>query len=189
MANDVPASPDAQFEQMYQKYRGLIYSHLRKRLRENPADIEDLTEEVFARAYRSLKGRSDPVIAEKKWLIKIADNLCTKFIEQQQSYNQVHLRAYTTTDGEVRSPLDDIAAPSGEDQPEWITEQQDLIRVVNENIAQLSSDVQKALILHFIEGWTYEEIAVHSERSLSTVAKDARKGIDQLRVRLLHVEE
>jgi RNA polymerase sigma-70 factor (ECF subfamily) len=189
MTNSVPASPDAQFEQMYQKYRGLIYSHLRKRLRGNPDDIEDLTEEVFARAYRSLKGRSDPVVAEKKWLIKIADNLCTKFIEQQQECNQVYLRAYTMADGEVRSPLDDIATPSGEDQPEWITEQHDLMRVVNENIAQLPPDVQKALILHFIAGWTYEEIAVHSDRALSTVAKDARKGIDQLRIRLLHVEE
>ncbi len=103
--------------QWYQLHRQSVYQYIRGHLRCRHEEAEDLTEEVFERAYYSLKGQPEPIAYPQRWLFKFAKNVCSQF-RTDLSHNPVCLPAsYMTADGEGGLLIDDVEAPS-EDQPE-----------------------------------------------------------------------
>jgi RNA polymerase sigma-70 factor (ECF subfamily) len=63
----------AAFEAIIKRHQGAVYGYLRSRLLE-PADAEDLCQEVFLRCY-SAQARFDSPAMVRPWLIGIARNL------------------------------------------------------------------------------------------------------------------
>jgi len=106
------------------------------------ADAEDITQEVFVRAWRSIdkyKVSSSPFIA---WLITIARNLVNS-----------HYRA-----SKKLVPLDDMD-PAAESNPQTEAEVNFTKGYVRDAIMKLKGEKQAVIQMRFISEMSYEEVA------------------------------
>jgi RNA polymerase sigma-70 factor (ECF subfamily) len=87
-ADSVPATTDRlRLEAVIQEHQGAIYGYLRSRLSQ-PADAEDLTQEVFLRWYLN-RERFDEAQKVRPWLIGIARNVLLEYLKQRNSRKEV----------------------------------------------------------------------------------------------------
>ncbi len=131
------------FGRLYDMHVNRVYRHIYYRVG-NEADAEDLTQQVFLKAWQAIgkyKRMASPFVA---WLMTISHNLVVDFYRTRKD------RAYL--EAEV---LADDSAPSPERAAEASLEQQRLRR----GILQLGGDEQQVVILRFIEGFEFAEIA------------------------------
>jgi RNA polymerase sigma-70 factor (ECF subfamily) len=134
--------PEA-FGRLYDIHVDRVYRHIYYRVG-NEQDAEDLTQRVFLKAWQAIpryKKTASPFIA---WLMTISHNLVV------DSYRTRKETAYL--EAEV---LADCAASSPEQAAETSLEQQRLRRA----ILKLGSGEQQVVILRFMEGFQFSEIA------------------------------
>src|SRR3982750_2258717 len=85
------------FEEVYRQHSGRLYS-LAMRMLGNPADAEDLLQEIFLAAHRKLESfRGESALGT--WLYRLATNLCLD-----------HLRSRAARSGQITDALDDEPA-------------------------------------------------------------------------------
>jgi len=138
----VSHDPDA-FGRLYDMYVDRVYRHIYYRVG-NVADAEDLTQQVFLRAWRAIdryKKTASPFLA---WLMTISHNLVVDFYRTKK--DKTYLEADVTAAELTASP---------EQVAEAHFEQQRLRRA----ILQLRGDEQQVVLLRFIEGFQFREIA------------------------------
>jgi RNA polymerase sigma-70 factor (ECF subfamily) len=131
------------FGRLYDMHVDRVYRHIYYRVG-NEADAEDLTQQVFLKAWQAIgkyKKMASPFVA---WLMTISHNLVVDFYRTRKD------RAYL--EAEV---LADDSLPSPERQAEASLEQQRLRKA----ILQLGGDEQQVVILRLIEGFEFTEIA------------------------------
>jgi RNA polymerase sigma-70 factor (ECF subfamily) len=131
------------FGRLYDMHVDRVYRHIYYRVG-NEADAEDLTQQVFLKAWQAIgryKKIASPFVA---WLMTISHNLVVDFYRTRKD------RAYL--EPEI---LADDSAPSPERAAETSFEQQRLRRA----ILQLGGDEQQVVMLRFIEGFEFAEIA------------------------------
>ncbi|HEY4711758.1 MAG TPA: sigma-70 family RNA polymerase sigma factor [Dehalococcoidia bacterium] len=131
------------FGRLYDMHVDRVYRHIYYRVG-NEADAEDLTQQVFLKAWQAIhryKKTASPFIA---WLMTISHNLIVDFYRTKK--DKAYLEAEVLADGPASSP---------ERSTEANFEQQRLRRA----ILQLGSDEQQVVILRFIEGFEFTEIA------------------------------
>ena len=134
--------PEA-FGRLYDIHVDRVYRHIYYRVG-NEQDAEDLTQQVFLKAWQAIhryKKAASPFVA---WLMTISNNLVVDFYRTRK--DTAYLEA------EV---LASDAASSPERTAEASFEQQRLRRA----ILKLRSDEQQVVILRFIEGFEFAEIA------------------------------
>ena len=134
--------PEA-FGRLYDIHVDRVYRHIYYRVG-NEQDAEDLTQQVFLKAWQAVdryKKKTSPFIA---WLMTISHNLVVDFYRTRK--DKAYLEAEILADG---------SAPSPEQAAETSLEQQRLRRA----ILRLGGDEQQVVILRFIEGFEFSEIA------------------------------
>jgi RNA polymerase sigma-70 factor, ECF subfamily len=135
----------AAFETIYRTHSGRLYS-VACRMLGNPADAEDLLQEIFLAAHRKLDSfRGESALGT--WLYRLATNLCLD-----------HLRSRATRSSQVTGALDDqpLLADSGSRKlAERTVAKMDLERAV----AQLPEGCRTAFVLHDVEGLEHREVA------------------------------
>jgi len=134
--------PDA-FGRLYDMYVDRVYRHIYYRVG-NVADAEDLTQQVFLKAWQAIdryKRTASPFLA---WLMTISHNLVVDFYRTKK--DKTYLDAEITADDSASSP---------ERIAEAHFQQQQLRRA----ILQLRSNEQQVIMMRFIEGFQYAEIA------------------------------
>ena len=77
----------AAFETIIKRHQGAVYGYLRSRLLE-PADAEDLCQEVFLRCYTA-QARFDSPVMVRPWLIGIARNLLRERVRRLKRRREV----------------------------------------------------------------------------------------------------
>jgi RNA polymerase sigma-70 factor (ECF subfamily) len=140
-------------------------------------DAEDVTQEVFVRAYRALQGYSPERIGDlrlRPWLFTITLNMCRNHARtRSRRPAQVALEA---ADGADRSSTDETA----------------LVRVAvdewRERLAELSARQRDSIVLRHVVGLSYDEIGEVLKRPPGTVKSDVHRGLERLRT-ILDVEE
>lgn len=156
---------------LYDRYARAVYS-LALRIVADPAEAEDLVQEVFSQAWRQA-GRYDvrrgPIVA---WLLTIA---------RSRAIDRVRARR-AKPDGLLMSDerrAQQIADPA---------EPQEQVVVTADEIARLRVALQKlpmvqrlAIELAFFEGLSHSEIAERLEQPLGTVKTRIRLGLLRLR--------
>jgi RNA polymerase sigma-70 factor (ECF subfamily) len=151
------------FELLVMKYQRKL-ARLLSRMVRDPAEIEDITQESFIKAYRALpqfRGES----AFYTWLYRIAVNTAKNYLVARGR------RAPTTTEFsseeaegfEEAELLRDIATPDAELQTKQIAE------AVNKAVEALPDELRTAITLREIEGLSYEEIAQMMDCPIGTV--------------------
>lgn len=134
---------DAAFELLYNAYRGRIYMFL-LRLADSGELADDLVQETFEKAYRAIaRLESDQRLLP--WLYRIANNTAIDNVRHRRRFAWL---SWVTVHGTRDEPVarDEHAAASLRSD----------LRAV---LAQLPPDNAAALLLHALEGYSYEEIA------------------------------
>ncbi|SRR6266700_4717626 len=177
-------SERGQAGEIYTKYHKLVRAEIRERTHCNSVEEDDLTAEVFERVCRSFKNGSGPINAHatKKWLMKIVENECLKFLKKGKRRTTVSLES-PVFQGEDEMLRDQIA--DNDDSPEEIAEQQEIARVLITALKELSPRLQRVVFLYYMQGWTLGQISEISGQTFSTVRRDREKGIQQLHERLV----
>ncbi len=151
------------FELLVVKYHRKII-RLVSRLIRDPAEVEDVAQDAFIKAYRALpqfRGES----AFYTWLYRIAVNtakndLATQGRRPESSSDIDTEEAETFADGEQ---LRDINTPDSMLHTKQVAE------TVNRAMEALPEELRTAITLREIEGLSYEEIAEAMECPIGTV--------------------
>jgi RNA polymerase sigma-70 factor (ECF subfamily) len=133
-------------------------------------EAEDLTQEVFLKAYRGL-GRFRNEAPPRAWLAAIADNVVKNRYRSLTRFRRIFSPSQAEG-GEVSSraagPEEDARA--GESR-----------RFVAEALKRISAEFRMPVILRDLEDWSYEEIAVSLDLPVGTVKSRIARGRGQLR--------
>lgn len=139
-------------------------ARLLSRMIRDPAEVEDVTQEAFIKAYRALANfRGDS--AFYTWLYRIGINTAKNYLAAQGR------RAPTTTEFEIEDAegFDDASLLREIDTPERLLHTQQIARTVNAAIEALPEDLRTAVTLREIDGLSYDEIAEVMNCPIGTV--------------------
>jgi RNA polymerase sigma-70 factor (ECF subfamily) len=145
------------FDELYNKYKRPILNYI-YRFIGNRAQAEELTQEVFVRAYMNI-GRFEPRAKFSSWLYRIASNLSKNFIRHAQYEKRAEPLGTESYDGseEESSLIDNIEDRAR--RPDETLQTNEAQRLVQEAINKLPVHLKDALILCDIDGLSYEEAA------------------------------
>jgi RNA polymerase sigma-70 factor, ECF subfamily len=151
------------FGLLVSKYQRKL-SRLLSRMIRDPAEVEDVAQEAFIKAYRALpsfRGES----AFYTWLYRIGINTAKNYLVSQGR------RAPTTTEIEAE---DAEQYESGEllrdnDTPERLLQTRQIGETVNQAMEALPEELRTAIVLREIEGLSYDEIAAAMNCPIGTV--------------------
>jgi RNA polymerase sigma-70 factor (ECF subfamily) len=151
------------FELLVLKYQRKLGRLLSRWVRD-PAEVEDVTQEAFIKAYRALptfRGES----AFYTWLYRIAINTAKNYLVA------LGRRAPTSTgfDNEEAEGFEDAEQLRDSNTPETELEGKQVAAVVNKAMDALPEDLRTAITLREIEGLSYDEIASVMNCPIGTV--------------------
>ncbi len=163
------------FDLLVRKYQHKV-AKLISRYVSNRAEVEDITQEVFIKAFRGLPGfRGES--AFYTWLYRIAVNTAKNYLESQgRRPTSTGLDAESTEVLDRMESLRDVATP----ERDMLTDE--IADTVNRAIAALPPDLRTAITLRDLDGLSYEEIAQVMDCPIGTVRSRifrAREAIDK----------
>ena len=151
------------FDQLVSKYQRKLERLLSRYVRD-AAEVEDVAQEAFIKAYRALPGfRGDS--AFYTWLYRIGINTAKNYLVAQGR------RAPTSTgfDAEEAEGFDDAALLRDINTPESLLMTKQIGETVNAAMAALPEELRRAIMLREIDGLSYEEIAATMDCPIGTV--------------------
>ncbi len=151
------------FELLVVKYQRRL-ARLISRFVRDAAEVEDVTQEAFIKAYRALPGfRGES--AFYTWLYRIGINSAKNYLLAAKR------RVPTTTffDSDDAEDFEDGGLLREVNTPENELMSKQVVEVVNASLQQLPDDLRIALTLREIEGLSYEEIATVMNCPIGTV--------------------
>ncbi|HVL35140.1 MAG TPA: RNA polymerase sigma factor RpoE [Burkholderiales bacterium] len=167
------------FELLVEKYQRKL-ARLLSRFIRDPAEVEDVTQEAFIKAYRALPAfRGDS--AFYTWLYRIGINTAKNYLMAmgRRAPTSTEVEAEEAEGYEEGEQLRDI------NTPESVLLSNEIARTVNSTIEQLPEELRTAIQLREIEGMSYEDIARVMDCPIGTVRSRifrAREAIaEQLR--------
>lgn len=151
------------FDLLVAKYQRKLF-RLLSRLIRDPAEIEDVAQEAFIKAYRALpnfRGES----AFYTWLYRIAINTAKNYLVAQGR------RAPTQTETEIEDAenFEDGDSLRTEDTPDRMLLSKQVAEAVNRAIERLPEELRTAIVLRELEGLSYDEIAESMNCPIGTV--------------------
>jgi RNA polymerase sigma-70 factor (ECF subfamily) len=153
------------FGRLYDMHVDRVYRHVYYRVG-NVADAEDLTQQVFLKAWQAIgryKKTASPFLA---WLIRISHNLVIDF------YRSSKAKTYLDFDAIASEP---------ESGPEHLAEIHFDQQQVRQAILELPSDQQQVVLMRFIEDFSYPEIAASLGKSEGAVRVIQHRALVRLR--------
>ena len=167
------------FSLLVEKYQRKL-ARLLSRFIRDPAEVEDVTQEAFIKAYRALPAfRGDS--AFYTWLYRIGINTAKNYLMAlgRRAPTSTEVEAEEAEGFEEGEQLRDI------NTPESLLLSREIAETVNATIEKLPEELRKAIQMREIEGMSYEDIAQAMDCPIGTVRSRifrAREAIaEQLR--------
>ena len=135
----------AAFSSLYDSNIDKVYRHVYYKV-SNQSDTEDITQEVFVRAWKSIDRYKQTGAPFVTWLTTIASNLIADHYRKRQKLVKLNETFIQYTGKNEINP---------EEQAE-INFNNSLIK---EAVLKLKGDKQKVILMHFVDGLSCEEIA------------------------------
>lgn len=141
------------FELVYAAYKGRIYTYLLRMLGEHEA-ADDLTHDVFVKVYRLLATlRRDHRVLP--WLYRIATNAAIDHLRRRKRFSWLRIGSLSGRVEEPHAPDEHGRVP-----------EQDQVQAV---LRTIPVENASALLLHAVEGYSYNEIAEIQGVSMTAV--------------------
>ena len=151
------------FELLVEKYQRKL-ARLLSRFIRDPAEVEDVTQEAFIKAYRALPAfRGDS--AFYTWLYRIGINTAKNYLMAlgRRAPTSTEVEAEEAEGFEEGEQLRDI------NTPESVLLSNEIAETVNSTIEQLPEELRTAIQMREIEGMSYEDIAKAMDCPIGTV--------------------
>ncbi len=158
------------FGELYALYFAPIYRYIYVRISVKH-DVDDITQTVFLKAWQAVsryENQGRPFLA---WLFTIARN---SVFDYRKKKREVFL-----DDTPIRD--ESVALAPRDEEKELYNEQ---LLAVRKALLDLSEDQQDVIVLRFIEGRSYREIASLIEKSEDAVRAIASRGLRELRKKI-----
>ena len=155
----------AAFGRLYDMHVDRVYRHIYYRI-SNTADTEDLTQQVFIKAWQAIaryKKTASPFLA---WLLRISHNLIIDFYRSKKSETFIDF---------------DVVASKAESDPERLVEDQFTQQEIRKAILKLKGDQQQVIMMRFIEDFSYAEIAASVGKSEGAIRVILHRGLANLK--------
>ncbi len=184
---DLKAGSEEAFAVLIAQYHQPLYSLIARSLND-PADAADITQEVFIKVFRSIRGFNGEA-SLRTWLYRIALHEASN----QRRWWSRHKRQEITIDSSVGSDSDDDAGLSlsatladHRNSPFDDAAQAEVREKVEDALRQLPEAFRTVVILREIEGFAYEEISEILNVNLGTVKSRLTRGRSALRTLLVN---
>ena len=167
------------FGTLVDRYKNLVLSYVAARV--PSAEVDDLAQETFLRAFRVLGSLRDPA-AFSSWLLGIANHVCIDWHRSRR-----RLASYDSLDAERT----DAVLPRRDEptRPDEEAEKQDDAQRVLRTLDQLPETYRVTLVLKHMDGLSCTEIAEQLGVALGTVTSRLTRGYKMLRDRLDELAE
>jgi RNA polymerase sigma-70 factor (ECF subfamily) len=159
------------FQELTTRHYRRVCAFLVKRV-QRPDVVEDLAQETFLEAYRSLATLERPE-RFASWLFGIAHNCCGKWLRRRRP------SLFPATD-----PPDLAAVPGGAAEREEWEEQQKVLAALESGITRLPEETRQLLDRKHRQGQTCEQIAAALGRPVGTVKSLLSRTYKALRDRI-----
>ena len=154
------------FEELYRAHAGKLFS-VACRMLGNPADAEDLLQEIFLSAHRKLDSfRGESALGT--WLYRLATNHCLDY-----------LRSRAARTNQVTDALEDDAGPF-EPGAQTLAEQTVAKMDLERALARLPEGCRAAFVLHDVQGLEHKEVA----QALGIAEGTSKSQVHKARLRL-----
>jgi RNA polymerase sigma-70 factor (ECF subfamily) len=163
------AGDTAAFGDLYERYLGAIYHYVFYRVN-GRQEAEDLTEDIFLKAWQALDSNPPREVSFRLWLYRIAHNGVVDHYRTRQK--QVGLE-------EAAQMADPIEGPEA-----YVT-RQEKANVLKRAMMQLTEDHQEVLTCRFIVGLSHAETAVVMTRTEEAVRALQYRAVGSLRKLLI----
>jgi len=153
------------FGQLYDMYVDRVYRYIYYRVG-NVADAEDLTQQVFLKAWQAIgryKKTKSPFLA---WLMTISHNMVVDFYRTKKDNTNLE---------------NNITSGDSESSPEKVAEAQFEQKRLRQAILQLRGDNQQVVLLRLIEGFQFKEIASLLGKSEGAIRVILHRALVKLR--------
>jgi RNA polymerase sigma-70 factor (ECF subfamily) len=160
------------FDELVLRYQGAVFNLVRA-MTAGDADAEDLAQEAFVRAWRSIAAfRADSTF--RTWMFGIAINVVRTHRGRQSRLRQVFWSAPAARDADA-GPLDRASVDDGIEAPLAMRE------VIDRALATLPEDMRAAVVLRDVQGLDYREIADTLGLPIGTVESRIFRARQRLR--------
>jgi RNA polymerase sigma-70 factor (ECF subfamily) len=167
-----------QFEAFMRNYQNMVFS-VAMRLVANAAEAEDISQDVFLKAYERFDDlRHSPTAGG--WLKTVATNMGLNHLSRYRSRWSFFSELSRPGEEEADQPID-FAGP--QDLQEDLA-RADRHEIVERALQTLPAAQRVPLVLYHLEGLRYEEIAAKLRVSLGKVKTDIFRGREALRKKL-----
>lgn len=173
-----------QFEAFLKNHQDLVFSTA-MRLLANRAEAEDVTQEVFLKAYERFgELRESPTAGG--WLRTVARNLSLNHLSRYRARWSFFSELFSGPAGEDEEMPMEFAAPENVEEALAAADRRTL---VEQALQKLPPAQRVPLVLYHMESLSYEEIATKLGVSLGKVKTDIFRGREALRKRLAPAKE
>jgi len=150
------------FAELFEPLRPSVYAVAVRLTGEN--DAEDIVMQTFLKAWQALP-RFDRRASLKTWLYRIARNCSIDHLRARHTQ-----RAHTLSVEELGSDGQTFDLPDTiQAQADTETERHDLAAILSTGLAQLGEEHRTALLLRYVDGMAYAEIAAATGVGIGTV--------------------
>ena len=163
----------AAFATLYDSYMDRVYRHVYYRV-SNQIDAEDITQEVFIRAWKAINKYKKTGAPFVTWLLAIAHNLIVDHYRARKKH--------------VSLEEAEASNQTAEASPEAMAEASLTKDYVRRAVLKLKGEKQKVILMRFIDGLSYGEIAKVLNKSEGAVRVIQCRALNDLRHMLMWSE-
>lgn len=154
------------FRELVERYQTGLIIHCENILNDRQ-DGEDIAQEAFIKAFKSLKTFSSDKARFSTWLYRIASNLCVDFLRKNKKvFNVEDIEQYTQAIDPASIEIDEV----------------ERVRTLVEQLEP--PKYAKVIKAYFWEGKSYQEIALTFNTTTNTVGSWINRAKSQLREKL-----
>ena len=174
---------DAAFSELVTLYERFVYHTAVRVLRMsggNPDDGEDVAQNVFLKAWRSLDSfRGDCAVST--WLYRITVNAARAQVRVAMRHETLSLTTAEDEDDPDDTSLIDIPVTSGDTVPESAIDRRETILAVRRAIEALPPDMRRIIVLRDLNDMSYQDIAELLHLEVGTVKSRLNRARNSLK--------
>jgi RNA polymerase sigma-70 factor (ECF subfamily) len=174
-----------QFKSLVRRYQTRIYS-VAVRILGNTEEAEEVMQDTFVKVHQNLD-KFKHEASFSAWVFKIAHNLCVDLLRNKKRVHPFPVLSFdpqsTAADEETGEARSYVVSQLADEAPgpEQKADSDEQERVIAASLGQLPENQREVLVLHDIEGFSYQEIAEIVGASIGTVRSRLHYGRLKLR--------